>query len=794
MSELKVVGQPLPRVDAREKARGEGKYTVDFFPAGMLWGKILRSPYAHARILNIDTSQAERLPGVKAVIMGKETPPIRYAFVDTPRYPADQNPLAIDEVRYIGDEVAAVAAVDEETAEEALSLIRVDYEGLPAVFAPESAMTSGAPLVHQWEYFGPTVWQEWGAAGHVEKAVRREDNVSARTSVAFGDLDKGFRESDHVRQDRFETVPTAHSALEPHGVVAYFDSSDKLNVYLSSMGIFYKRYMLAKILGLPLSKVRILKSYVGGAFGGKIDLFSYEILAPLLARKTGKPVRIDLSREEVFTTTRHRHPTIIEIKTGVKRDGTIQAQDIKLIVDNGAYRGSGPVVIFLGFAFNVPVYRVPNYRYEGYAVYTNNPVRGPQRGHGAPQIRFAVDSQLDMIAHDLDLDLTEVMLKNAREKGEILPGTGDQLNSCGLKECIIKARQATAWPAKIKGTPSPGYTKKGIGISACTMFSGAGYYPFASAAMVKLHDDGAISLFTGATEMGQGCETTLSQVAAEVLGVSLEDIRVVSGDTELCPIDLGSFLSGGATVTGRAVAAAALDAREQLLKQAAEMLEANPADLSTESKEVFVKGSPEKRLSYREVINRSILRNNGNPVIGKGYSKPVAGVDFFPSLAKAKGHFTDAYGFAAQAAEVEVNLITGQIKVLGVTTFHDCGFPLNLQVVEGQIEGSVSMGLGQALSEAVDLKEGQLFNPSFLDYRLPTSLDSPPLTVGLVHSMEPRGPFGAKEAGEGTVAGVLAAVANAVFNATGVRIKSLPITPDKVLRELEEIRIRPQVR
>ncbi|MDP2727921.1 MAG: molybdopterin-dependent oxidoreductase, partial [Dehalococcoidia bacterium] len=413
---------------------------------------------------------------------------IRYSFVDTPRYPADETPLAVGKVRYVGDEVAAVAAVDEDTALEALDLIRVDYEPLPAVFEPEEAMKPGAPIIHEEEGRGgsravPTsAWEDWGAhrtaTSTPEYKALGLNNLSGSTFVVQGDIEEGFREADYVREDRFETKATAHAAMEPHAAFAHYDSSGKMNIWLSSMSIFYKRFILAKALGLPLTKVRIWKTYVGGAFGGKLDVFSYEFCAAFLSRKTGRPVKMEMSREEVFAATRQRHPSIITVKTGVKRDGTIVAQDLRFIVDNGGYRGTGAVVVFLGHAFNSPLLRIPHYRYEGLSVYTNNPVRGPQRGHGTPQVRFAADSQLDMIARDLGLDPVDILLKNAREVGEILPN-GDKLESCGLRECIEGAAADTQW-RKIWAVPALGKKKRGLGISICAMFGGAPFYPFAS--------------------------------------------------------------------------------------------------------------------------------------------------------------------------------------------------------------------------------------------------------------------------------------------------------------------------
>lgn len=757
----------------------------------MLYGKILRSPHPHARILHVDTSQAESLPGVKAIITGKETAGMRFAFLDTPRYPADQYPLAQHKVRYVGDEVAAVAAIDEDIAAEALELIRVEYEILPAVFDPFQAMKPDAPRVHDEEYAGTSIWEEWGARRtRTSEAYYELNNISGRTSVSFGDIERGFAQSDHIREDRFETAPTSHCALEPHACVASYDATGTMHVWFTNQGIFYKRYILARVLGMPVSKVRVHKSYVGGAFGGKQDLYPFEICACLLSRKSGKPVKIELTREEVFTTTRQRHPTFIELKTGVKRDGTLLAQDIRVIVDNGAYRGTGPVVIYLFYGWTIPVYRVPNLSYEGYSVYTNNPVGGPQRGHGAPQIRFAIDSQLDMIAEDLGLDSVEIMLKNAREVGEVLPN-GDRLDSCGLKDAISKAVQVSGWRGK-RGRPGSdraadlrrGEVRRGVGISTAAMFSGSAFYPFASAAVIKMHDDGGATLFTGSVEMGQGSETTLSQIAAEELGLRLEDIRLVSADTELAPVDMGSFLSGGAFVTGDAVRLAAADAKRQLLEVASDQLDAAVEELEVREGRIFHRGRPEWGMSVAEAVQTSIRKNGGNPVIGRGYRPNVPGVDRHPSLAKAKGRWTDAYGYAAQVAEVEVDTATGIVKLVKATTYHDCGFPLNPMIVEGQVHGCVSMGQGQALSEELILEGGQVLNPSFMDYRLPISLDTPQTEGGPVDSIEPKGPFGAKEVGEGVVAQTLAAIANAVYDAVGVRVTSLPITPEKILNGL----------
>ncbi len=789
MEDYAVVGKGLPRVDAYAKITGSATYAVDVSLPGMLHGKILRSPHPHARLLNVDVSRAARLPGVKAIITGKDVSTMRNAFVDTPRYPADHFPLAQDKVRYIGDEVAAVAAVDEDIALEALGLIRVDYEVLPAVFTPDEALKPDAPILHGQTYEGVSAWEDWGQKPTATSIADHEhSNISGRTFVTYGDVKKAFADAYLVREDRFTTSGTAHCPMEPHTCVADYDASGRLNLYVSAMAIFYKRFILAKALGVPVSRVRIHKTYVGGAFGGKIDVFPFEVAASVLSMRTGRPVKIELTREEVFTTTRQRHPTCIDVKTGVTRDGRILGQEYRFVADNGGYRGSGPIVVFLGFAMNNPVYRVPNLRYEGISVYTNNPIRGPQRGHGAPQIRFAVDSQLHMIAEELGLDPAEVMLLNARNKGEVLPSIGDTLNSCGLSDAIVAATRDSRWKeVRSDRSRKEGRKRRGIGMSACAMFSGSAYYPFASAAVVKLDDDGAATLFTGATEFGQGIETTLSQVAAEELRLDLAEIKVISGDTDICPIDIGNFLSAGTLVSGNATRLAAQDAMRQLLQIAADLLDALPEDLEARAKRIHIRGVPGKSVSYAQAIHASVVRNNGAQIIGRGHYQSVQGVDRNPSLARGRGRWTDAYGFAAQAAEVEVDLDTGCVELIRATTHHDCGFPLNQQIVEGQIQGCVSNGQGQAISEIIDMREGRMMNPSFLDYGIPASMDSPEIQEGVIRSIEPRGPFGAKEVGEGALAGMLGAIANAVFDATGVRVTSLPITPDKILAGLQRL-------
>jgi len=774
MGDLDYVGKRILRKDGPDKVTGKALYSVDIQLKGKLVGRILRSPHAHARILNIDTTQALRVPGVKAIITAKETLGIKHGFVETPRYPADQYPLATDKVRFVGEEVAAVAATDVYAADEALALIDVTYEPLPAVFDPEEAMLPGAPEIH------PT---------H-PKVKEGLLNIGGKTTSGWGDVDAGFQEADYVREDRFESHLRTHGYLEPQATVASFNSDGKLDVWTSSQGPFIKRAKLAKTLGLPLSAVRVRKAYVGGAFGGKIDLFSHEFCAALLSIKTSRPVEIIATREEIFTAYRHGQPMIVSVKTGVKKDGTIVAQQFKTINNSGAFRGSGVVVIFLVWGFAMAPYRIPNLKYEGYSVYTNNPIRTPQRGHGAPQMRFAVESQLDIIAEELGLDPIEIRLKNARESGEMLPN-GDNVHNCGLRDCIRDIAEHTHFSAKW-GQSRNGHRdryRKGIGVGVSAYFGGSLIYPNSSSVLVKMNDDGSVTLLTGAMDIGQGAETILSQIVAEELKIPMDEVQVVAADTETTPVDIGSWISGNAYVCGNAARVAAGDARRKLKELAAFELEANVEDLLVKEKKVFVAGSPDRSLSYAQLVALSIQKQRGDPIIGSGHWRTMRDEPTHPSLATTKGRWTENYAFDAQTAEVEVDTETGKVRLLKAVTAHDCGFPINPLLVEGQIDGQISMALGHAFLEEIMMEEGRTLNPSWLDYRMPSIRDmaqSEHLDV-ITEAYRIGKPYRTKEVGEGYVSAILAAIANAIYDAVGVRLFSTPFTPEKILRGLGKI-------
>ena len=785
--EYSPIGKRLPRIDGSVKATGEARFTVDMVLPGMLHGKILRSPYPHAKILHVDTSSAGALPGVKAVITGNDTGIVRFSFIDTPRYPADQCPLAVDKVRFIGEGVAAVAAVSEEIAEEALSLIKVEYQRLPAVFDPEEAMKDGAPRIH--DKIIPTTTTAWQDFGIIREARPYDavNNIANEVMITVGDIGQGFRQSDYVREDRFEIPATAHVALEPHVALASFDSSRKLDVWLSHMGYEHKRFWLAKTLSIPVSKVRVHKTYVGGAFGGKISLFPHEFLAAFLSKRTGQPVKITLSRNEVFSTCYTSRRFIVNVKTGVKKDGTIMAQHIKIIDDVGAYRYSSPTALYLAHVFRHAIYNIPNVKHEGVGVYTNKLDAGPKRGHGSPEVSFAIESQLDMIAQELGIDPLELRLKNLRKKGDVLPN-GDRLESYGLPKALKQAAQLSGWKQKWGKQKN-----RGIGIGLAAMFSGAHNYPFGSAAIIKLNPDGRFTLFTGQTEFGQGADTAMAQIAAGEVGLSVNDIVVVSGDSELCPYDIGNWLSAGIYVSGQAVRKAAADAKRQLLTYASEALDVKVDDLATGQGYVYLKVEPERKVTFADLYKYGVQLKGGDPILGKGYVKAVQDISFWggtykgtAALSQGAGRFTDAYGLAAAIAEVEVDKETGRVKPIKITIADDCGTDINPLSVEGQLESQAVMALGDVLFEQVDIEQGRVTNPTLADYKIPGVLDIPKVTTVSVQDYEPKGPFGAKEVGETSRAAAIVAIANAICNAIGARIYSLPLTPEKILDALRD--------
>lgn len=753
--EYAVIGKSLPKVDAPGKAKGETVFTTDVKLPGMLQGRLLRSPLPHARILNIDASRALRLPGVKAVVTGADTPGIPFGYL--PIY-ADQYPLARDKARYNGDEVAAVAAVDEDTAEEALSLIRVDYEELPAVFDPVEALREGAPQLHD----------------------KAKGNVAGEFKMHFGDVDAALASADFVREDHFVTAGVTHCPLEGHAAVASWDAAGRLTVWTSTQNPFLVQRNLARALGIPDRNLRLVVPPVGGGFGAKIEAFANEFAAIMLARKAGRPVRLVLNREEVFSATRRRIPLIIDMKTGVKKDGTILGLDTKVIADGGAYQSTGMLVLFHGGAYLVLPFRMPNVRYEGYRAYTNLPPSGAQRGHGVPQMRYAFESQLDMIAEHLGMDPVEIRLRNAIQNGDRTVN-GFEINSCGMTECI----KGVARPAEPEKRLGRGKTGRGWGMGCGAFISGPKMVPgFVSTAMIKLDQDANVTVFEGAADIGQGSTTIMGMIAAEELGVKAEQVQVIASDSGVTPIELCTGASRTTFWVGNAVKNAAANAKAQLFEIVADKLECRAEDLVAYDGRYYVKGSPERGLSFAEVM-KAAVKAEKIPLVAKGsYSADLQP----PNISRGSGNLSPAYSFSAHAAEVEVDRDTGEVRVLRVVSSHDCGRPLNPMLVEGQLDGSVSGGLGNAIMEEMVWKDGQLLNPSYLGYYQPTIDTMPEMESVIVETDEPAGPFGAKEVGEGAQLSTVPAIINAIYDATGVRVTELPAKAEVLLRAMEEKR------
>jgi 4-hydroxybenzoyl-CoA reductase alpha subunit len=746
-----VVGKALPRVDALEKVTGKAQYVYDLALPGMLWGEILRSPYSHARIKRIDVSRAKAHSGVVAVITGPDLPYPKFgAFIQ------DETALAVDKVRYVGEGVAAVCAMDERTALEALELIDVDYEPLPGVYDPEVAMQEAAPLVHD--------------------GVER--NIAAHNRVIGGDIEKGFAEADHVFEDRFVTSRQCHTCMEPHACVADWDATGRVTFWLSSQSTFFERFALMGILGLPAAKIRIIAPYLGGGFGSKSEPHSIYICAAHFSKMTGRPVKMVHSRDEEFTSSRTRHPQILYIKTGVKKDGTLTARQARVILENGAYTSYGPGVSLTESMLGGALYRLPAYRYDGYTVYTNNPFGGAFRGFGSPQWTFAVESHTDMVAERLGLDRVEFRLKNLHRPGEKAI-SGPTLTSCGVAEALEAAAAGIGWKDR-KTRPK----NRGLGVACGIHFTSGKFHPHVNAdfcaAGVKVNEDGSVNLLIGAVEMGTGAATTaVAQICAEELGVSLDAVEVWNSDSETIPADFGTYGSRVTTLSGNAVRRACESVREQLVRVASEKLQVSGKELALGGGRVFVTADPSRGLTLGETVQASIFRDrDGCQVMAFAhYDAPCD----LPDPETGVGDFAMAYSFGVHAVEVEVDPETGFTRVLRLVAGTDCGNLVNPGLAEGQVEGGSAQGIGYALMEDLVCQDGQVLNPRFGTYKIPTVMEMPTVESLWVETNDPRGPYGAKGLGEMGMVPTAPAIANAVYEAVGVRIQELPITPEKVL-------------
>jgi CO/xanthine dehydrogenase Mo-binding subunit len=750
------------RIDAIEKVTGQALYAADMSFGGLLHAKALRSPYPHARITSIDLESARQLPGVFAVVDGRNLPYLGgEALMDCPF-------LASDRVRYIGEPVAAVAAADELTAEAALDLIKVEYEQIPGVFDAVEAMRPDAPLLHE------------KLADYTRIPVVKiveNSNICNRVKFERGDLEKGFAESDFIFEDTFTTHMVQHAAIEPHSAVAQVGANGDITVWVTNDGPHRLRKDLASAMNLPLKKVRVIvPPYMGGGFGAKGGL-KLETICIALARVTnGRPVRMTLTRQEVFTSTIVRHPSVVTIKTGVKKDGTLWARHVKVVYDTGAYAEKGPTVCQQASTAAVGPYNIPHIKVDGYCVYTNNPVAGAYRGYGIPQVAWAHESQMDIIAERLGMHPRHIRLKNIVREGDISP-TGQQiLNSVGAEACLTEVNAHVDWAA-----PKQPYVGRGMALAYKNTKT-----PSASSAVVKINGEGSLEILTSTVEIGQGAKTILAQIAGEILRVPLEKISVSTPDTAVTPYDASTTSSRSTFHMGNAVKAAAEDARRQIFELAAELLGVDRGTLILEGGRVFQQEKPERSVGIADVIRKKCRA--GTDLVANGSFQPTED-------SKLAGPWSDPsifWMYGAHFVELKVDPETGQVTILKVIGAHDVGKALNQATCEGQIEGGVVHGMSICLHEEMKLCNGAVLNPDFTDYKIATSLDTPeivPLLVGVPHRL---GPFGAKGIGEMTNTPIAAAIGNALYDAIGVRIYDLPLSQEKILKALRSKAPKPQ--
>ena len=760
----------MRKVDGLEKSTGRAVYTDDVTLPGMLHGKILRSPHPHARILSIDTSRAEALEGVHAVITGRDMP-IQYGIIP---WTQDEYPLCVDRVRYIGDGVAAVAAIDEDTAIEALSLIGVEYQELPAFLDPHLALQAdgSTPYVHDPRKEG------WN--GNITKVVELE----------FGDIEAGMEKADVVVEGDYFFEGTTHAAIEPHCAIGQWDGVGRLTVWSTTQVPHYLHRELARVLELDQAQVRVLQPLVGGAFGGKSEPFDLEFCVGKLSMKTGRPVKILYTREEVFYSHRGRHPFHMHYRTGATKDGKLSSIDAKILLDGGAYASFGLVTTYYSGQLLCAPYEMPAYRFDSTRVYTNKPACGPKRGHGSVQPRFAFEVQIDKLAEKVELDPIEFRRRNfigenTRTINEL------RVTSNGFLKCLSSVEAASAWEDKFRSLPFG----RGIGIAGSTYISGTNYpiYPNEmpqSAVQMQIDRSGRVAVFSGASEIGQGCDSVVAYIAAEELGVPLEWVRVLRGDTDFTPVDLGAYSSRVTFMLGNA----AIDAATRLRRLVQGSVSKS---WGVKSSEVLLSGGlalwaqdTSKHMPIAEAFNLAEAEHGTLGATG-WYNTPK---DVHGEYRGGTIGASPAYSFTAHVAEVDVDIETGVVEVRKIWIAHDCGRALNPVLVEGQMEGSAYMGAAEAIMEEqifkdVDHGRAGLHNaPSLLDYRIPTSLDTPELESLIVESIDPEGPYGAKEAGEGPLHPSIPAIANAIYDAIGVRVDRLPFSPPNVWRAIQRAR------
>lgn len=768
---MRVIGKPRRRVDGRAKVTGQTRFADDLSFPRMLHCKLLRSPHPHARLLHVDTTRALAAPGVKAVFTGADFPN-RYGILPVSQ---DEEPLCREKVRMVGDPIAAVIARTEDEAFAALDLIEVGYEILPVIADPIQALSTPEPRIH-----------DYGDHGNVHKAV----------ALQFGAVDAAFAGADRVFEDVFFYEGNTHLAIEQHAAVALLDPDGKLCLYSSTQTPHYVHRALATALELPPQRIRVIATPNGGGFGGKSDPFNHEIVVARAAMVTGRPVKICLTREEVFYCHRGRHPVLMRMKTGVRNDGSIVAMDLETLLDGGAYGSYGVASTFYTGALQTVTYKVPRYRFRGCRAFTNKPPCGPKRGHGTPQPRFGQEIQLDKIALALGKDPADLRLQQIIEPHSIT-ANWMRVETVGLRKCIEKVVERSGWREKWQKLPRG----RGVGLACSSYLTGAGLPIYwnempHSGVQLKLDRSGLITLFCGATEIGQGSDDVLAGIVAEILGVDPDDIRLVTGDTDLTPVDLGSYSSRVTLMAGNAAIQAAERARAIIAGAVSVKLGIPIERVTFAGSRVFDAEEPSQGMPFRNAI--ALAESEIGSIGTTGSYKPPA------SPARYKGGGvgpSPAYSYTAAVAEVEVDPATGWLEVRTVWIAHDIGRALNPILARGQVEGSVYMALGEALMEEQTTRRlpprlsPALVHkfPSMLEYKSPTTLEMPDVITDFIEDPEENGPFGAKEVGQGPLLPVMPAVANAVFDAVGVRIDEVPITPEKILRALKarDLRVGP---
>ncbi|MDP6410472.1 MAG: molybdopterin-dependent oxidoreductase [Planctomycetota bacterium] len=752
-----VIGKPHRKVDGLAKATGQALYADDLSLPGMLHAKTLRSPHAHARIVSIDTSRAAALDGVHAVITGADLP-TPYGVIP---WTQDEHALALERVRFIGDEVAAVAAVDEETAEAALERIDVVYEPLHAFLDPHEAAERGEPAIHP---------------------ERKKGNVSKHVELEFGNVEEALAEAEFVVEGDYFYHGTTHAPIEPHCALARYTADGLLTLWSSTQITHYVHRTLSAVLGLSPTRIRVVQPCLGGAFGGKSDPFSFELCAAKLAMITGRPVKLLWTREEVFYAHRGRHPMHMHYRAGADSDGRLRGVDARILIDGGAYSSFGLVTTYYSGQLLTGPYDFPAYRFDSTRVFTNKPPCGPKRGHGSVQPRFAFEVQLDELAQKVGLDPIEIRRVNF-QGSDTSTVNGQRITSSGFAECLDAVEHASDWKARHGALPFG----RGLGVAGSMYITGTNYpvYPNEmpqAGVQLKVDRSGLVTCFTGGNDIGQGSNSVVAYLVAEELGMDHRDVRVVAADTDLCPVDLGAYSSRVTFMVGNAAIDAARKLRRAIVGAVAEAWEVELERVRMIGGTVLDLGDAERALTTAEAFQLAEARLDTLGSTGS-YNTPTLGGDYRGGTIGA----SPAYSFTAHVVEVAVDEETGRISVNDAWIAHDCGRALNPMLVAGQMEGSAYMGMAEALLEHHEVNRfGLHAGPSLLDYRIPTAVDTPELHALIVESLDPEGPYGAKEAGEGPLHPAIPAISNAVWDAVGIRLRHLPFTPAKVLAALSE--------